>query len=67
MICVHVYKCEENGVANEAIVLQLLVQSASWDFKVVKTRWIGALLSVKCCRFGRLATFWFGTFTMLFR
>ena len=28
---------EENGVANEAIVVQWLVQTTSWDFKVVKS------------------------------
>ena len=45
-----------------------------------KKRWAGAILSEKCCcfvqkekeeeeeeeDFGRLATFWFGTFAMLF-
>jgi len=36
----------ENGIANEAIVLLWLVWTASWDFKVVKKQWAGALLSV---------------------
>ena len=42
---------EENGVADEAIVIEWVVSSASWDFKVVKKRWGCALLSVKCCCF----------------
>jgi len=35
----------------EAIVLQWLDWSASWDFEVVKEQQAGALLSVKCCCF----------------
>ena len=49
--CAHTYKFFENGVANEAIVLQWLVQTTSSDFKIVKKQWAGALLSVKCCCF----------------
>ena len=48
-MCIHT--SEENGIKNEAIVLQWPVQSTSWDFKVVKKRWAGALLRVKCCCF----------------
>jgi len=44
----HMCTSEENGIANEAIVLQRRVWSALWDFKVVKKQWAGALLSVKC-------------------
>ena len=79
IICAHVCKWR-NGVTNEAIVLQwpvwtASVWTASWDFKVVKKWWAGAMLSVKCIwrrrkeekYFGRLATFWFGTFAMVFR
>jgi len=40
-----------NGIAIEAIVTKWPVQTASWDFKVVKEWWGGALLSVKCCCF----------------
>jgi len=36
MICAHVYN-EENGIANEAIVVQCPVWSTSWDFKVWKS------------------------------
>jgi len=43
----------ENGVANEAIVVQWPVRTASWDFKVVKKWWAGALLSVKSYCFVR--------------
>ena len=48
--CVHVKK---NGIAieKEAIVLQWVVQTSSWDFKPGKKRWAGALLSGKCCCF----------------
>ena len=44
IVCMHTIF--ENGVTNEAIVLQWLVQTASWDFKVVKKRSVGVLLSV---------------------
>ena len=40
-------------IANEAIVLQSLVETALWDSEVVKKRWASALLSVKCCCFVR--------------
>jgi len=30
---------EEDGIANEGIVLQWPLLSASWDFKVVKKQW----------------------------
>ena len=40
-----------NGIVNEAIVLECVVSSTLWDFKVVKKWWVGALLSVKCCYF----------------
>ena len=48
----------QNGVTNEAIVLQWLVRTALWDFKVVKKQWAGALLSVKCCCFVRKSFEW---------
>jgi len=38
----------ENGITNEAIVIQRPVRTASWDFE---KRWTHALLSVKCCYF----------------
>jgi len=41
----------QNGTANEAIVLQWLVWTTLWDFKVLKKWRAGALLSVKCCCF----------------
>jgi len=31
----------ENGVGNEAIVLQWPVQTTSWDFRVVRKWWAG--------------------------
>jgi len=45
---VHMRTSEENGIANETIVLEWLV---SWDFKVVKKWWGRTLLSEKCCCF----------------
>ena len=42
---VHAYKFEK-GIANEAIVFLWPVQTASWDLKLVKKQWAGALLSV---------------------
>ena len=44
--CVQVQNC----ISNEAIVLQWLVQTTMWDFKVENKRWAGALLDVNCCR-----------------
>jgi len=44
---------EVNDVAKEATVFQWVVWTTSWDFKPVKKRWTGALLSVKCCCFVR--------------
>ena len=48
--CVYVKK---NGVVKEAMVLQWAVRIASCDFKPGKKRWVGALLSEKCCCFVR--------------
>ena len=42
---------EENGVADEAIVIEWAVSSASCDFEVMKKRWDRALHSVKSCCF----------------
>ena len=44
---------EENGIANEAIVLQWPVWSTTQDFKVVKKQWAGTLLRIKRCCFVR--------------
>ena len=41
---------EDNGVANEAIVLEG-VSSASWDIKIVKNQWGCTLLGVKLLLF----------------
>ena len=48
-VSVCLYGCGTNELwkSNEAIVVQWLVWSTSWDFKVVKRWWAGALLSVK--------------------
>jgi len=42
----------ENGVTNEAIVLQWPVWTASWDFQSCEKQQACALLSVKSCCFG---------------
>jgi len=49
---------EENGVANEAIVLEWVVSSTLLDFKAVKKQWAGALLSVECCCFVQRPCIW---------
>ena len=45
-VCIHMKK---NGTAKEAIVLQWVVRTTSWDFELGKKQWAGALLSGKCC------------------
>ena len=44
---------EENGVTNEAILLERLVSSILGDYEVVKEQWHHSLLNVKCSCFVR--------------
>ena len=78
---VHMRTNEEIGVANEVIVLKWLVLSTLWDYKVVKKWWNHEeeeqqqqqqqqqqqRQQQQQQHFGCLATFWFGTFVMIFR
>jgi len=69
------YTWRKNGIAKEAIVLQWAVQTASWDFKPVKSDGLvhcsvenaAVLCKNHCERVTQIwlsATFWFGTFVM---
>jgi len=71
VLCAHnLCSSEENGIANEAVVLELIltkaVHCAVKNAAVLYESWTSLSEKYFHFSFGQLATFWLGTFVMLF-